>query len=528
MKNLVFRTNRLIERMEGKEYRPDFIFEQYKNNGGWAGDWEGRTLLSLVFLKKASGIEPKYLKEIIEMVYKEVNDLGYFGEIYLNGEINEQQMAGNSWFLRGMCEYYQLAGERPAFELIERIVKNLYIPTTGRYSNYPVENRCNDGKEAGEIKGKLVDGWYLSSDIGCVFIALDGISHAYEILKTDALRSLILEMSDAFFSIEKIKASFQTHGTLTALRGILRFALQDNAPDLIEKVKEVFTLYTTYGMTENYGNYNWFGRPLWTEPCAVIDSFILSCQLFQVTNQKEYLDLAQNIWYNALGYAQRGNGGFGTDICCGSKAPFLRVHGYEAYWCCTMRGGEGLAKMHDFLYREAEDTVLVNFYEDSILKSRNIEFIMSSEYPYCGAVHLQVEKSYNKCKLAFYIPRNTDDFKIALNGKDIDWHNESGFAVINNKLAAGDRIDVFFNILLHTEKTLNPGSIQGYQTVRHGDLILGIATDEETDINITEIKYHGKGRYEYKGKSMVPINDMIMMDKEDSERDKRQILFRIM
>ena len=48
-----------------------------------------------------------------------------------------------------------------------------------------------------------------------------------------------------------------------------------------------------------------------------------------------------------MGYAQRSNGGFGCDECIGSETAgvFLSTleNIYEAFWCCSMRGAEGLA-----------------------------------------------------------------------------------------------------------------------------------------------------------------------------------------
>ena len=64
-----------------------------------------------------------------------------------------------------------------------------------------------------------------------------------------------------------------------------------------------------------------------------------------MTREPGYLELAHNILYNALYYAQRANGGFGCDNCAGAFEPTLRPSGeasYEAWWCCTMRGADGL------------------------------------------------------------------------------------------------------------------------------------------------------------------------------------------
>lgn len=99
-------------------------------------------------------------------------------------------------------------------------------------------------------------------------------------------------------------------------------------------------------MTANYANYNWFGRPYWTEPCAIVDSYMASMALFRLTQQSEYAVLANRIYYNALLASQRPNGGFGCDLCSGTEQSgrFVQANTdvYEAWWCCSMRGAEGL------------------------------------------------------------------------------------------------------------------------------------------------------------------------------------------
>ena len=63
-------------------------------------------------------------------------------------------------------------------------------------------------------------------------------------------------------------------------------------------------------MTENHENYNWFDRfDTWTEPCAIIDSYLLAVQLWEHTMKPEYRDDAELIYYNGICHTQRNNGG---------------------------------------------------------------------------------------------------------------------------------------------------------------------------------------------------------------------------
>ena len=77
-------------------------------------------------------------------------------------------------------------------------------------------------------------------------------------------------------------------------------------------------MYTSEAWTEAYGNYNWFGAPRWTEPCAIIDSFIVTTTLWKLTRDVQYLEDAHHIYFNALCHGNRINGSFGSDICTGA------------------------------------------------------------------------------------------------------------------------------------------------------------------------------------------------------------------
>jgi len=98
-------------------------------------------------------------------------------------------------------------------------------------------------------------------------------------------------------------------------------------------------------MTYTYQNLNWWGRPdTWTEPCAIIDSLMLSLELYKATCKPEYRTIAARIWHNGFATLQRANGGAGTDTVVTKESPWnaLAAQMYEAPFCCTMRLAEGL------------------------------------------------------------------------------------------------------------------------------------------------------------------------------------------
>jgi hypothetical protein len=103
--DLAKRLNQNFNRLEEEKYQPEHVFLTDKESGGWPGDTEGRTILGLVMDARATGRDPKYLQTIIDLLPVHLNAEGYMGDIH-PGIMDEQQLSGNGWMLRGLCEYY--------------------------------------------------------------------------------------------------------------------------------------------------------------------------------------------------------------------------------------------------------------------------------------------------------------------------------------------------------------------------------------------------------------------------------------
>ncbi|MFR1478378.1 MAG: hypothetical protein ACLSB9_23170 [Hydrogeniiclostridium mannosilyticum] len=145
-----------------------------------------------------------------------------------------------------------------------------------------------------EICQRLV----LSMDIGCAYMCLDALSQYYEIFRDERVAELLDEMIRNFEQIDFLGASMQTHASLSATRGILHYYQATGRKELLGFAVRFFKLYVEKGMTENYANDNWFGRPAWTEPCAIVDSFLLASGLFQETGVYAYAQAANRIYAN--------------------------------------------------------------------------------------------------------------------------------------------------------------------------------------------------------------------------------------
>ena len=326
----------------GDYYSIDEIFspEDYD----WYGDKEGRALLAFLCHYKISGKTIPCMEQMLAQLNAHLNPQGYFGPVW-EQEIQEQQLSGHSWLLRGLCEHYEIFGDDFSLQAVRRITENLYLPIRGRFSSYPIERSlAKEGGVSGSQIG-ILDGWILSSDVGCAFMSIDGLSHAYKITKDPRIKALLDEMTAVYLSIDKVALQAQTHCTLTAARGMVRMYQETSDEAYLSGAKAIAKLYFEGGgMTATYQNLNWWGRPdSWTEPCAIVDSLMLAGELYKLTTEDYYRTLAARIYHNGLATAQRDNGGAGTDsgvVEAGTDTLCMGM--YEAFFCCTMRLAEGL------------------------------------------------------------------------------------------------------------------------------------------------------------------------------------------
>lgn len=327
---------------QGDYYHFENIFSPAEYT--WYGDKEGRALLAFVSHFRMSGKVIACMEQMLTEIEKRFNADGYFGPIY-DSEIHEQQLSGHSWLLRGLCEHYEAFGDELCIRSIRNITENLYLSKRGCFASYPV-NR--EKKDVGDVSGSnvgTVNGWHLSSDIGCAFMSIDGLSHAYCITKDERVKALVDEMITVYLNINKVTLRAQTHCTLTAARGMIRMYHETGEEMYLRGAKDIMELYVFGGgMTMTYQNLNWWGRPdTWTEPCAIVDSLMVAGELYRITKDESYRRLAARIYHNGLATAQRENGGAGTDsVVIEGIEDDLYSKKFEAYFCCTMRLAEGL------------------------------------------------------------------------------------------------------------------------------------------------------------------------------------------
>ncbi|MDP4205618.1 MAG: glycoside hydrolase family 127 protein [Bacteroidota bacterium] len=537
--DLSVRATRNFERLHDDIYKPENVFPLVvsPNSASWPGDYEGRIIMGLVLEGQALHSEPKYLQQMIDLIPSKVNSKGYLGPI-MKDSVMEQQLSGHGWFLRALCEYYTWKKDPKVKGYIQNIIQNLVIPTTGAHRVYPIrpEERL---KAVGGMSGSTqntIGKWMLSSDIGCDFIFMDGVIQAYELCPSKKLKAVVDEMVNRFLEMDIVKIQAQTHASLTATRGLLRYYAITGSPRLLQQAKARYDLYRKVAMTENFENFNWFDRPEWTEPCAIVDSYMVATQLWEYTQDPSYLEDAQHIYYNALGHAQRANGGFGCDNCPGPHADILKVHADEAYWCCTMRGGEGLAKAISYSYFLAPGAIYVSNFNSSLVSlkttSGNLTLQQESGYPFDGVVKLNVVKSGVKKPIAikFFSPSWTANPKLTINQHPVAFKKDKGFLTISYIPKDGDKIVLTFDQKAEAKSMINEKyNHPELYSFYYGPLLLGY---EGNDIPATakndQVVKISDSEFILKGKSvrLSPVCHLLNANVSSGSGYQKRILFK--
>lgn len=526
-----------FDRLEEDIYQPEHVFMSEEASNWWPGDKEGRTILALTRLAQATGRTPKYLDTILTRFPEKVNKQGYFGTVYPADVVDEQQLSSHGWVLRGLCEYYLWKKDPKVLGYINRIVDNLVLPTRGFHQNYPIDptQRKHGGHPSGNRIDEKVGNWILSTDIGCDFIFLDGVVQAWQVTQREEIKPVIDEMIKVLRKIDLVQIKAQTHASLTGLRALLRYYQLTGNRDLIQTVEKNFDLYRKFACTETYENYNWFGRPDWTEPCAVVDSYILSTWLWQITGKPEYAEDAQLIYYNALGFEQRNNGGFGTNNCSGTNSVFLHADLNEAYWCCTMRGGEGLASVAQSQFFKSNQSIYITSFGNASLNMKfgndSLCLTEKTAYPFAEEVTFEVkETNLNFApELKLFVPGWIAEPEIFINSEKQKTTTNNEFVSFSKQLKTGDQITYRFKLKSGTRKLENPNSMAGYHKYFYGPLILGHVGNEEIQIpQNAEFEAKGSGLFGLKNSDIqfIPVHHLLNPEVKKESGYQIQVIFK--
>jgi hypothetical protein len=352
---------------------------------------------------------------------------------------------------------------------------------------------------------------------------------------------VIEELVDLLMKIDVVAIKAQTHATLSGTRALIRWYETCRDPKLLARAEEIFRIYLEEGCTENFENDNWFGRPEWTEPCAIVDSFLAANQLWQHTGKPEYLETAQWIYFNGIAATQRSNGGFGLNNCTGARGPLLYTQEPEAWWCCTMRGGEGLASAARYsAFTDGEGVWLAVFMNSSLevhLPAGVLRLEQASEYPFGDSTRVTVgQASAGECDIRCFAPSFLTPREVRVNGEAQRWSVDRGFIAVRRAWRAGDVLEFGFERTTGRRPLRNRHSVPGCELLHCGPLLLSTRCAEQpespkpaqwpaADRAAGRIEAVGEGRWRVGDLELIPVYHLLSPVFDRTAGSWRQLLF---
>ena len=208
------------------------------------------------------------------------------------------------------------------------------------------------------------------------------------------------------------------------------------------------------------------------ETCASVGMVFWNQRMNNLTGHAEYIDVLERSLYNGAldGLSLSGDRFFyGNPLASNGKNARKEWFGTA---CCPSNIARLIASLGDFIYGFADNKIYVNLFVGSQTEfntpAGKIKFTMQTNYPWSGDIkcNLSMKKS-TKSAIAFRIPGwsigvpapgNLYSFKDAanaqpvlmVNGKQVQFVNENGYAVVEREWKNGDMIN--FSIPMEINK----------------------------------------------------------------------------
>jgi DUF1680 family protein len=251
------------------------------------------------------------------------------------------------------------------------------------------------------------------------------------------------------------------------------------------------------------------------------------------------------VYFNALSYAQRPNGGFGCDHCVGADgrvelAPHPEI--FEAPWCCSMRGAEGLAVAARALAatdQEARRVAPLFYFEgDATLRFADgtARVRCVSEYPSAGRVEWTVLESTLQEPVTWscFVPPGVADegMRLRQDGRDVGLVPDgAGFVGAAVSLRAGAHLELQFPLNVRAEAPAAASRTEGHRRFACGPLVLGLEASAAATTGVlpSDLDFAAEGRARFRcrrtGVVLAPFNDVTYRSEAEARAHRTRLLF---
>ena len=226
------------------------------------------------------------------------------------------------------------------------------------------------------------------------------------------------------------------------------------------------------GDGERFGeNYELPNATAYNETCAAIAQAYWNERMFLLHGDAKYIDVLEKVMYNGLlsGYGLDGKSFFYTNAMqVTGNLKHVDIEAQRSGWftcsCCPTNLARFLPSVSGYMYAQKENEIFVNLFISSVanlsIHQHSLQIIQQNNYPWDGGLHFIINPaSAVDFQLKIRIPgwarneaipsglyqfQNNSSTKtvIKINGKEVAYSIDKGYAVLNRKWKKGDRVDL--------------------------------------------------------------------------------------
>lgn len=213
-------------------------------------------------------------------------------------------------------------------------------------------------------------------------------------------------------------------------------------------------MYVTGGIgvaycTEGFaGDYELPNKEAYCESCASVGMALWNMRMAEWKGDSRYVDIMERTIYNALlaGISLKGDRFFYVNPLASDGN-----HHRQAWFgcaCCPSNLCRFLASIGNYIYATADKDLYVNLYignEAQIPFGKgNLAVSLTTAYPWKGNSSIRFDGMEGNKKFALHlrIPDWCKSYQISMNGEQVEYNMENGYATIRRQWKADDQVDI--------------------------------------------------------------------------------------
>ncbi|MHA6722959.1 beta-L-arabinofuranosidase domain-containing protein [Sphingomonas sp. RS2018] len=193
------------------------------------------------------------------------------------------------------------------------------------------------------------------------------------------------------------------------------------------------------------------------EACNSYNMLKLTRHLYGWNPRADWFDTYERIQLNHIMAHQRPDTGqfvYFMPLSAGARRSWSSPE--DSFWCCVGSGMESHAKHADSIWWQDADTLYLNLYIPSRLDwtARGVAIDLDTGMPLEGSATLTLRRApRTRTRIALRMPSWADGASVTLNGAPAPVILQNGYAVIDRRWRAGDRLGVTLPMRVAAEPT---------------------------------------------------------------------------